>query len=87
MSYDYYNTDSNDHSDESDVEYEFDQLVKLGCGAVMHHFVMHMVQKCVENGGRPLEMCPEWHTTDGVKEGCVSCIFVKVEEKLAFSCG
>ena len=45
MSSDNYNIDSNDHSDESDVEYELDQLVKLGCGVVVHHFVMHVCKE------------------------------------------
>ncbi|KAA0054070.1 putative nuclease HARBI1 [Cucumis melo var. makuwa] len=45
MSSDNYNIDSNDHYDERDVEYELDQLVKLGCGAVVHHFVMHVCKE------------------------------------------
>ncbi|KAL0545145.1 hypothetical protein IC582_020291 [Cucumis melo] len=45
MSSDNYNIDSNDHSDESDVEYELDQLVKLGCGVVVYHFVMHVCKE------------------------------------------
>ncbi|TYK11643.1 L10-interacting MYB domain-containing protein-like [Cucumis melo var. makuwa] len=45
MSFDNYNIDSNDHFDESDVEYELDQLVELGCGAGVHHFVMHVCKE------------------------------------------
>ncbi|KAL0561301.1 hypothetical protein IC582_001723 [Cucumis melo] len=45
MSSNNYNIDRNDHSDESDVEYELDQLVKLGCGVVIHHFVMHVCKE------------------------------------------
>ena len=45
MSYDNYNTDHNDHSNESEVEYELDQLVKLGCDDVVFHFVMHVCKE------------------------------------------
>ena len=45
MSFDNYNIDSNDHFDESNVEYELDQLVELGCGAGVHYFVMHVCKE------------------------------------------